>query len=72
MGEQRRPNLLGGRLALPTFDFALDGIPDEVRPLLPVAQNSVDPGQRPGGESSWRLFFVDAFAAHGWNIDDIT
>jgi len=59
-------------LALPPLQFALYSLSNEGSDWLALLQNRSNALARPLGESSRYLLFVDLFASHDWNIDDIT
>lgn len=52
------------RFPLTTFQFPLDGIAEEVRPLLAIVQNGVNPVQGSGWESGRGLLVIDPLASH--------
>ncbi len=51
-------------MTLPTFQFFLNGLSDQVRSFLAVLKNGVYTVEGPGRESSGGLFVIYAFSSH--------
>jgi hypothetical protein len=58
-------------MTLAPFQFPLYGLSDQVRALLAVLQNGVDPLKGALRKPGRGLFVVDLFASHPRNINDI-
>lgn len=58
-------------MALPTLQFPLHRLPQQVRTILPVLKSGIDPLNGPGREACRHLLVVNAFSAHAHKIADI-
>lgn len=52
-------------MTLAAFQLALDGRPDEVRPVFVLVQNGIDPGECPLREPGLHVLGPKFFASHG-------
>ena len=60
-------------MTLPTLQFPLDGIADQVCPLLAIVQSGIYAVHGPSRQTGRNLLEIDLFSAHGGdNIVDIT